>query len=835
MKNLKRALSFALASVMVIGMMVVGAGAAFTDADKIVNDEAVDTMVTLGVLSGKGDGSYYDPAGTLTRAEAAKIIVYVLHGGKAPVIGTKTTPTYSDIKGNWAEAYIEYCSAQGIIAGWDGKFNPAGELTGTAFAKMLMVAMGYNAEVFGFVGADYEMNVNIEANKIGLYTDLEDIDPTANLSRDDAALMAYNALFAGTMEKTYNHNITTGAVTNGYDFDTAETLYATKFSGAAKTGALLDVEWDATKKEYIYNVDGVGTNLRSTKDYTELFQLPVNVLWNDADKDGAFDAGEKVYGLYTEAEAVVEGIIHKLPTTIAVDATKIKYDNVEYELDAQAQLTPVYAFLDAGFTGVVLTDVNADFAHDTFVAYDTDDDGKVNMIVLYATYLDQVTFAGKENIVFASGTTNNYETDKNHIEAGLKKDDYVMVTKALNTVDGKYVVAKAPVVTGKVEAIKSTNQIQVNGTWYKIASNTDMLANTYDLVVVNGYVLTYTLKSTASTELLVALKADSSPDAITGTYKTKVMFLDGTTAVIEAEAAATEGYLYTYEIEDGVYELTALHGTNNKAGYDKVDADSTFYFNATTDKLVVNATNYRIADDATVIVRYNTNATVKAKVMTGAELKKMASNIGTALGWVLLDEVNGYETAKVIALNTTEATLPAATGTTVYGYVVSDVVTSKDADANVWYAFDLWTGTETISVKEKTSTAATKGAIVAYKNMGNGIVDDTVAQTMTDAAVLAYAGNDIKVKLANYSDVEIKINTKDDDGIDNTVIFYVDVENYKAVEGGAIALADEVVDGEYTPNVKYVLGTETNIKVLVVDYTNETGVAAFEAPVVEES
>ncbi len=45
MRNLKRALGLALASVMVLSMMVVGAGAAnyddFSDKDKIVNSEAV--------------------------------------------------------------------------------------------------------------------------------------------------------------------------------------------------------------------------------------------------------------------------------------------------------------------------------------------------------------------------------------------------------------------------------------------------------------------------------------------------------------------------------------------------------------------------------------------------------------------------------------------------------------------------------------------------------------------------------------------------------------------------------------------------------------------------
>ena len=78
MRNLKRALSLALAAVMVIGMMVVGAGAVsyddFSDKDKIVNDEAVSMLVELNVINGKDDGSF-DPEGIVTRAEMAKMII----------------------------------------------------------------------------------------------------------------------------------------------------------------------------------------------------------------------------------------------------------------------------------------------------------------------------------------------------------------------------------------------------------------------------------------------------------------------------------------------------------------------------------------------------------------------------------------------------------------------------------------------------------------------------------------------------------------------------------------------------------------------------------------
>ena len=72
MKNLKRLLSLALTGVMLVGMMAIGASAAeykdFTDVGEIENTEAVSTMVVLGVINGKGDGSSFYPKGTVTRA-----------------------------------------------------------------------------------------------------------------------------------------------------------------------------------------------------------------------------------------------------------------------------------------------------------------------------------------------------------------------------------------------------------------------------------------------------------------------------------------------------------------------------------------------------------------------------------------------------------------------------------------------------------------------------------------------------------------------------------------------------------------------------------------------
>ena len=196
MRNLKRALSLALALVMVLSMMVVGAGAVsiddFTDADEIVNTEAVTTMVSLGVIDGNDDGSY-NPTGVVKRGEMAKLIAVMLNGGKEPTLG-QMTATFSDTVGHWAQNYITYVANLGIIDGrGDGTFAPNDDVTGSEAAKMILTALGYRSEIEGFTGANWAINVQLKANDIKLFDGLT-INPDEGLSRDNTAQMLYNAV-----------------------------------------------------------------------------------------------------------------------------------------------------------------------------------------------------------------------------------------------------------------------------------------------------------------------------------------------------------------------------------------------------------------------------------------------------------------------------------------------------------------------------------------------------------------------------------------------------------------------------------------------------------------
>ena len=131
----KKVLSLVLCVAVMLSVMVMGAGAAFSDQDKIENTEAVDACSALNIIGGYPDGSY-KPEGNIKRSEITKMICVALNGGKNPAVSTNTTPTFSDVRNNanaaWAEGYIESCAAQGIVSGVGGEApTPAGVVAAT--------------------------------------------------------------------------------------------------------------------------------------------------------------------------------------------------------------------------------------------------------------------------------------------------------------------------------------------------------------------------------------------------------------------------------------------------------------------------------------------------------------------------------------------------------------------------------------------------------------------------------------------------------------------------------------------------------------------------------
>ena len=195
MRNLKRALSLALASVMLLGMMVVGSSAKglddFSDNAEIVNKDAVAVTSAIGLFDGYEDGSF-GPKNVVTRAEMAVIITTMLYGAGFNVTQFAETSVFTDVPA-WAEGYVNLCSSLGIVAGvGDGKFDPNATVTTAQAVLMLCRALGYFQNAADF-GDNWMLAATAKGTALGLYGDLK-LAANEGLTRDNVAELVFNAL-----------------------------------------------------------------------------------------------------------------------------------------------------------------------------------------------------------------------------------------------------------------------------------------------------------------------------------------------------------------------------------------------------------------------------------------------------------------------------------------------------------------------------------------------------------------------------------------------------------------------------------------------------------------
>ena len=160
---MKKFLSLVLALVMTMSLVTVSAGAKdFTDDSEITYKEAVDVISAIGVVDGYPAGDFR-PDDVLTRGAAAKIICNLILGPTTASALSADTAPFRDVPvSNTFAGYITYCSQQGIINGYsDGTFRPTGTLSGNAFMKMLLGALGYDSSIEGYTGSNWQVNVEI--------------------------------------------------------------------------------------------------------------------------------------------------------------------------------------------------------------------------------------------------------------------------------------------------------------------------------------------------------------------------------------------------------------------------------------------------------------------------------------------------------------------------------------------------------------------------------------------------------------------------------------------------------------------------------------------------
>ena len=881
MRNLKRTLSLALASVMLVGMMSVGASAVnasdFTDADEIVNKDAVSTMTALGIINGKEDGSYFDPTGNVTRAEMAKMLCVAINGGVDPVLGVKDTPTFTDIKGTWAESYIEYCAANGIIAGrGNNKFDPTGTVSATEAAKMLLGVLGYNAEKSGLVGNDWAINTNVLANQNGLYKNLANLNANTLLTRDNAAQMIYNALDANMVELNAAGNYTTSqySYTGTESVVTGtERVWVVKIKDSSVNDAVkaLDGSVYNSRQDAIDTLDAAnGSKLDSSK-YT-LEQKTQNVygentvtkyadetmghkylslitdgdaVLTDVEKDskGTYTLymngittkgqytkvegdysnliGQKVEVLYKDSENVY-GVYASTDSSLIVESTAGKVEavkNGEVKIDGTTYKVDSNVTTTALYTGKLIDGLNVGGNKAAAVkAYDNDDNGKIDTVVYVPFTAAKVTYVGEKS--FNTDVNTNVKFEDVNAYDDMAKNDYVIKSDAANTVDDTDTYVLAETVEGKIEATKS-DSVRIDGTWYNYVTttpDTDLaLDSTVKAAVLNGYIVKSEVV-TASHELqdyAVIVKTDEDVNG----YVAKLLFADGTTKVVTTDkdyGSAGENYgnaLVTYEVKKGEYVLT-------KAKTNSGDADKAGFDLIVTGKYVNSSGKGKIggesiADDAVIFVK---DSAGKFSTMAGSDFAKYSTTSvvdQNITAYANKDNSTGYNS---IVLAYVELNAKVNSITSNYGYVTSAVSTTKNNDGETVSSFTFWDGaTEHKDIMTDEKVSLSKGDIFTYEENKDGSYTVTEVDNLLRTAIIAYneKNGDIRFTDASLSDKGSNVNAEI---TKDTVIIGINSDDKAGVEGAVPTIAIETdKSGVYQANAYYVMGAGDEVKLLVVD------------------
>ena len=216
---MKKFLSLVLALAMTLSLVTISAGAKdFADSDELSGEqyeEAVNVMSEMGIIDGYASGDF-QPQGTLTRGAAAKIIACMMLGKTtAEALGTQAAPFKDVPAGSTFAGYIAYCVESGLIDGYaDGTFRPQNTLTGFAFLKMLLTALGYDSSIEGYTGTNWTVNVAGRATQIGLTDGNDEFVGTRAATREEACLYAVNALQATLVEyESKGTNVTVNGAT----------------------------------------------------------------------------------------------------------------------------------------------------------------------------------------------------------------------------------------------------------------------------------------------------------------------------------------------------------------------------------------------------------------------------------------------------------------------------------------------------------------------------------------------------------------------------------------------------------------------------------------------
>ena len=753
MRNLKRTLSLVMAMALIVGMMVVSASAVssdFNDSAEITNTEAVDVMTAIGVFEGTDKGAF-NPTGILTREQAAKIVAVMLLGEEDASKLTTNSTTFKDVAANrWSAGYIGYCVQQGILAGTgNGNFDPEGELTGLAFAKMMLVALGYDAKVANYVGNDWAINVAADAVNAGIAP--KGIVLADAMTREQAAQMAFQTLTADTVYYTNKGTTVIGS-------DGMQVI----------VGASAPVKVANSTTDDYRTVKG---DKDEVQQFCEKYFSDLTLNSNNHDDFGRpsdqWKNGTKEIGTYAStadasySEKVSSKTLYSdlgLDKTTTVDVTEdgkangtftIEKGNSDDELGGNGVLVEAFVDSDDNVTLVVIN---------TYV-------GEVSKVV----DADSVKKDEEPYIEIAGLTGNGGKFETN---ASFDEDDVVLYTVADG--DIQTVTMAKKIEDQEVTSKTGDTKFVADGETYKYNKN----HRTYDITLKSsvdiytdnyGYVVYVEEYEAGSASVAFVLNFKTNDEGWEGdndkTYTAKLLLTDGT--VIEADTddknpSTFKNKFVSYTVDDdGIYTLKAKDVTS--------DAGDSIYLTKGTSKFDINGTNNRggerYANSSTIFLVYDEEEK-EYSVYTG--IANVPSMDGKATVYVNSKDGKPGSVAKYVFISAASDVVSDSNKAQIYILAGSQSKLISDSEKGDYYTYD--------AVIDGKITTVDVEKDYAEKNIENDIV----------ASRLTINSKDVVTKITEYEN-----DTKKDD-------YYISGVGTKKTTDGTVGLTQNGSTTYYT-------------------------------------
>ena len=681
MRNLKRALSLALATVMTLGLMVVGTGAVgYDDVADTDNVEAIEVLQAVGIMTGDENGNF-NPDNLVTRNEMAVVMSQLLNLDYNYYRGTNP---FTDVP-QWAAPYVAACAAEGVTSGiGDGLYGGDQNVTAAQAALMILKALGYFQYQADFEG-DWQVTTIRQASYINLF---DNIDASAEeaLTRNQIAQLVLNGLKSNLVEFTGNVGATIGDVVIGHN-----TQYSARTNAASKYNTI-DVGTTNIAENDQYYIQ-LGEELYDgdleLRDSTDPFGRPARMWEYDGEEIGTYVKTELLREEWTSGvsgrdlyDVLGSTVVDKYTVDIYFDGETEKNvvgTNNYFEIGdinrnnrstlnstGDGVLTQVY--VDSTDELAVVSIIN------TYLAEATDDyDDRSDSLDLDVWGINEYSNTGayfKHNDDDAEGF--EVEGEDFAIEDAVD-GDFFLVTVADGAIQTMEDVEILEGVT--ISSFSRGNYVKVDGTQYDYADTAEYKVGDLDEYDVSnlkditynvyldqyGYLIGLEQVEEVNNYLFLTGIDGNASELGNRNADANVIFMDGTMDTVsvnlrDSSESLSDGTYDNYAVintwckytvnNNGVYKLTEVGRTSNAVGqahngYDNLGNGTTYQINDTHYSLPDDNGKRVYTDDDTVFIHADTALIKGISVPTGSVIIDDVLSVVTGIENVNMTSFNG--------------------------------------------------------------------------------------------------------------------------------------------------------------------------------------------------